>query len=415
MTVKRDSYFIEQVAITNRDGETQEISGAVVSMKYYESVLSPSIAFELLVTDSSGGLYNLINIGDKVELLVGTGKAAMQFNDDNNNTLYVRSISSSTPGSTKDVFLLTLTSLESLVNETSRIVDRYSGKISEIVNKILVNNLKVPGDRLRIDRTINNYQFIGNARKPFNIITWLCKKSITDYGEEGKKGSAGYFFYQDYDGYKFVSVDSIIDGSDESVVQEYVQTEVSQPESAINDRRILNVVFEKNNDLIENLKVGMYSNISYFYNPYSQTSKCYQYDMKNNFDDSIKILEPGSENKIPEGFDNSPSRIMVAVLDQGTLDRDGGITQNLPQEQGFYQSQSVVRYNLIFSQTVSITVTCNPTLRIGDKIKCKFLSSQEGEDDVRSGSYIISELAHQFFDNSAYTGIKLIRDSYGGE
>lgn len=415
MTVKRDSYFIEQIAITNRDGETQEISGAVVSMKYYESVLSPSIAFELLVTDSSGGLYNLINIGDKVELLVGTGKAAMQFNDDNNNALYVRSISSSTPGSTKDVFLLTLTSLESLVNETSRIVDRYSGKISEIVNKILVDNLKVSTDRLRIDSTINNYQFIGNARKPFNIITWLCKKSITDYGKEGKKGSAGYFFYQDYDGYKFVSVDSIIDGSDESKVQEYVQTEVSQPESKINDRRILNVVFEKNNDLIENLKVGMYSNISYFYNPYSQTSKCYQYNMKNNFDDSIKILEPGSENKIPEGFDNSPSRIMVAVLDQGTLDRDGGITQNLPQDQGFYQSQSVVRYNLIFSQTVSITVACNPTLRIGDKIKCKFLSGQEGEDDVRSGSYIVSELAHQFFDNSAYTGLKLIRDSYGGE
>ena len=415
MTVKRDSYFIEQIAITNRDGETQEISGAVVSMKYYESVLSPSIAFELIVTDSSGGLYNLINIGDKVELLVGTAKAAMQFNDDNNNTLYVRSISNSIPGSTKDVFLLTLTSLESLVNETSRIVDRYSGKISEIVNKILVDNLKVSTDRLRIDSTINNYQFIGNARKPFNIITWLCKKSITDYGEEGKKGSAGYFFYQDYDGYKFVSVDSIIDGSDGSVVQEYVQTEVSQPESKINDRRILNVVFEKNNDLIENLKVGMYSNISYFYNPYSQTSKCYQYNMKNNFDDSIKILEPGSENKIPEGFDNSPSRIMVAVLDQGTLDRDGGITQNLPQDQGFYQSQSVVRYNLIFSQTVSITVACNPTLRIGDKIKCKFLAGQEGEDDVRSGSYIVSELAHQFFDNSAYTGLKLIRDSYGGE
>jgi len=415
MTIKRDSYFIEQIAITNRDGETQEISAAVVSMKYYESILSPSIAFELLVTDSSGGLYNLINVGDKVQLLVGTGKAAMEFNDDNNNSLYVRSISSSTPGSTKDVFVLTLTSLESLINETSRIVDRYSGKISGIVNKILVENLKISSERLRIDQTINNYQFIGNARKPFNIITWLCKKSITDYGREGREGSAGFFFYQDYDGYKFVSVDNIISGSNQSKVVEYFQSEVSQSLSNINDNRILNVVFEKNNDLIENLKVGMYSNISYYYNPYSQNSRSYQYNMSDNFDSSIKILEPGSENKIPEGFDNSPSRIMVAVLDQGTLDRDGGITQNLPQDQAFYQSQSVVRYNLIFSQTVSITVACNPTLRIGDRIKCTFLAGREGEDDVRSGHYIVSELAHQFFDNSAYTGIKLIRDSYGGQ
>lgn len=415
MTVKRDAYFIEQVLITNRNGESQEISQVVVSMKYYESVLSPSIAFEFLVTDSSGGLFNLINVGDKVQIKLGTGKGLMEFTDDNNKTLYVRSISSSTPGSTKDVFFMTLTSYESLLNETTRIVDRYDGKISGIVRKIFKETLNISEDRFLTHETLNNYQFIGNARKPFHVITWLCKKSITSFGEEGKKGSAGYFFYQDYDGYKFVSIDSIIDGRNESPSQEYIQTEVSQPESKINDRRILNVVFEKNNDLIENLKVGMYSNISYFYDPYKQSSKCYQYDLKNNYDQGIKILEPGSQNKIPEGFDSSPSRIMVAVLDQGTLDRDGGITQNLPQDQAFYQSQSVVRYNLIFSQTVSITVSCNPTLRIGDKIRCKFLAGRDGEDDVRSGYYIIAELAHQFFDNSAYTGIKLIRDSYGGE
>lgn len=407
MSAKRDSYFIQNVTIGD-----QEISSSVVVAKYYESILSPSVAIELIVTDTSGSVYNNINVGDTALVRIGTPRGLLEFDEE--KTLYVRSISSSSPGSTKDVFMLTLTSYQSLINETSRIVERYNGKISGIVEKILKEKLKTT--EYNIEKTANNYTFIGNARKPFHVLTWLCKKSIPESSMgtvEGEDGSAGYFFYQTYDGYHFVSVDSICSGKSGEPVQSYFQSEVSQPDSDINDKRILNVVFKKNNDLIENLKVGMYSNISYFYEPYTQTSKCLQYNLEDNYGEKVKLLESDSIYNAPEGFENSPSRIMVSVIDQGTLDQSGGISNEFPQDQARYQSQAVTRYNLIFSQTVSITVLCNPTLRVGDVLNCTFLGGEDGNDNVRSGRYIVAELAHEFKNNSAYTGIELIRDSYG--
>lgn len=409
MAKKFDSYFIDSVTIGD-----QELAQVVVGLKYYESILSPSISLEIILVDSSGQIYNQIKVGDRAAIRIRSSEGSLEFDGD--NALYVRRISGSSPGSTKDVMTLTLTSYQSLVNETSRVVEKYSGKISNIVNKILTEKLKTRN--IFIEDTANNYSFIGNARKPFHVLTWLCKKSIPQNsfsGKDGIDGSAGYFFYQDANGYKFVSVDTICSGNNPSNLSEtpkYIQSEVSQPDSDTNRRRILNVVFKKNNDLIENLKVGMYSNISYFYNIYDQTTKCYQYNLEDNYGTKVATLSQDSVYNAPEGVKDSPSRIMLSVLDQGTLDPTSGISNEFPQDQTKYQSQAVSRYNLIFSQTVSITVYCNTNLRVGDVIDCEFISGPDGKDTVRSGKYIISELAHQFSDNSAYTGIELIRDSY---
>ena len=59
-----------------------------------------------------------------------------------------------------------------------------------------------------IDETSNNYNFIGNVRKPLYTINWLAKKSIPI--SDGKKGqSAGFMFYETSEGYHFKSIDSL--------------------------------------------------------------------------------------------------------------------------------------------------------------------------------------------------------------
>ncbi len=84
-----------------------------------------------------------------------------------------------------------------------------------------------------------------------------------------------------------------------------------------------------------------------------------------------------------------------------------------------YQSQSIARYNLAFSQLLNITVPLNLNLTVGDVIKLDFGNitldeSKKGlRDDLKSGNYLIKELSHLFETNQGYTGLKLIRDSYG--
>ena len=90
---------------------------------------------------------------------------------------------------------------------------KYTGKISDIVSSIL--NSTVASDssdrNTDIETTQNTYSFIGNSRKPFHTITWLAKKAIPEQGGgiTNTEGTAGFFFYEDRDGYKFVSVDSL--------------------------------------------------------------------------------------------------------------------------------------------------------------------------------------------------------------
>ena len=409
------SYQIKKVIVGQYD-----ITEGISAFAYYESILSPAISIELVVIDSEGLLSggrrggNGILGGELCSIEVNTPNGGLEF-----ETLYLRQISNSTPSSTNNIFVLTLTTPEALINETSRCCKRYDGKISDIVLKIAGETFLNDSERtFNVEDTANTYSFIGNARKPFHTITWLAKKSIPKGGRgvRDDQGSAGFFFYEDRFGYKFVSVDTLCDRTSDNPILKYYQSEATDPNE--DDKfSILNYTYETNYDLLENLRLGMFSNLNYFWNAFSLTTKCYQYDLNNNYSEKIKTLEDSASLfNVPLGLENSPSRIMVAVLDSGTLQRDGKIPDDtFSQDQAKYQAQSVVRYNLIFSQSVSITISSNVTLKVGDVINCKFLLPNSGEDLIRSGNYLIAELSHQFTDGNGYTGLRLVRDSYSGD
>ena len=414
-----NSYKIEKFEVGDYD-----IRESVSQLKYYESVLSPAITFEAVIAENDGILSGNRGGGGlkggelaKIKINGPTGGSSpLEFNN-----LYLRKISSVTPDSRTNVYILTFTTAGALINETSRCSMKYTGKISDIVSSIL--NSTVASDSsidTDIETTQNTYSFIGNARKPFHTITWLAKKAIPQQGGgiTNTQGTAGFFFYEDRDGYKFVSVDSLISGdfSENAGTLTYEQTDSKEP---TDDGRykILSYSYDTNFDLLENLRLGMFSNINYFYSPFDQTTQCYQYNLKDSYAGQIKTLDPAADPyAVPLGLDESPSRVMVAILDQGTLEPTGKIEEleTVSQDQPKYQAQAVVRYNLLFSQTVSITVPSNLTLKIGDTITCNFITAGAKPDTIRSGKYLVAELSHQFSDNKGYTGLRLIRDSYGG-
>ena len=75
-----------------------------------------------------------------------------------------------------------------------------------------------------------------------------------------------------------------------------------------------------------------------------------------------------------------------------------------------------MRYNLLVTQLLSITVPCNTDLRAGDIITCQFpkISRQDTRfDEETTGKYIIKELCHHFDPDRSFTSMKLVRDSFG--
>lgn len=424
MSVNNTSYHINRFDVGDYD-----ISENIAYLKYYESVLSPSIIFEVVIAENDGilsgtrGGGGLLG-GEECLIDISTSSSgnddASKFKFLERGRLYLRQIVSGDPSSQNNVYTLIITTAGALINETSRCSHRYEGKISDIVGTIASNTFLNYGEssvsEFEVEETENEYAFIGNARKPFHTITWLAKKSIPSGGSgtNNTSGSAGYFFYEDRDGYKFKSVDSLCNPEDD-VIPTYEQSALSQPNQD-NRYKILSASFDTNTDILENLRLGMFSNVNYFWNAFDQTTQCYQYNLQDSYGTKIKTLEStASPYTVPLGLEESPSRIMFSILDTGSLEKTGFIEnqENYIQNQPKYQAQAVVRYNLIFSQTVTITIPINTTLRIGNVINCRFLQTGgDGIDTLRSGNYLIAEISHQFSDNAAYTGLKLIRDSY---
>ena len=71
-----------------------------------------------------------------------------------------------------------------------------------------------------------------------------------------------------------------------------------------------------------------------------------------------------------------PSRIFSQVIDRGTIDPDVSTEKNADPTK--YQAQSAMRYNVLVTQLLSVTVPCNTDLRAGDIITCQFPKLSRG-------------------------------------
>ena len=445
MSLNKSIY--EEILIESRDGErTVDIAPGVVLLEYFEDIFSPTITARVRVINTGdsmspkdatdpkktdgekqsiynglplrGGERVIIKILDKGKSYSGGEKDGIDFAKDVKKYMYVSSITDVISETQRESFLLNLVSREAITNETTRVFRKYTGPISESVRNIVGETLVSKLDDESVNTSSNKYSFIGNNRKPFSVITWLASKAVP---ESSGDGTAGFLFYQTQDGFQFRSIDDMIQ---QDSVATYVYTEVTK--SSIernNDYRILKYSVDKNQDLLKKLRLGTYSSQRMFFNPNTFTFTTPDQGKFRLQDDKIKNLGkkkvkselPKISDEAERTLDDLPTRILSGVIDIGTMDQ--GVSQEENADPSKYQSQAIMRYNVLFTQTISMTVPCNTDLRAGNIITCEFpkISRKDSAelDPDTSGKYIIKELCHHFDPDGSYTSMKLIRDTFG--
>lgn len=437
MSIKRSEF--EQLTLESNDqSRTIDISNGVLTIDYYEDIFSPIITARIKVANTGStvknekfgenqSIYNGLPLrgGERVAMKIAgnsTSNPGLNFSTSSKDYLYVSSITDVISESNRESFTLNLVSREAITNETVRVPIKFKpeSKISESVRKILTDYLKA--DKIgTIDETSNKYGFIGNMRKPFTILIWLASKGVPASSGDA---SAGFFFYQTVDGFQFRSIDSLI-AQPKKQTYVYSPTTVNydnEGKKQENDFKILNYLTTKNQNLIEKLRLGTYASHRMFFDPLN--FKFSDYDKgKFTLKDYVKNMNMGGEDlKLPkissssnQSLGESPSRMITAILDRGTMDKD--VSTDLNSNPDLYQSQALMRYNILFTQTVNVMIPSNTNLRAGDLIECLFPRNTESDtkdhDPEQSGLYMIKELCHHFDAENSYTSLKLIRDTYG--
>jgi len=436
----KDKSIYELFTIKSNDGsKTIDLRGAIVAFSYFENVFSPMLTAQIIVattgnviTDEDGdktSIYNGLPLrgGEKVSIKIPANSGNnvdLEFTEEKGNELYVGSITNITIKAEKELFTLNLVSREAITNETQRVGKKFpvtepiSDSVKEIIKEYLLSEKEVD-----VDETQNPYGFIGNLKKPFTIITWLAAKSVPG-NVGGESATAGYFFFETKEGYHFRSIDSLIAQPPYEIEYTYSPNVVDNQDPDA-DFKILSYETTYNQNLIQNLERGAYCSYRMYYNPYSmsfttpeqglfQVSKSAE-KMENLGKDFEVFLPPvDKENK---SLAEVPSRMITGVLDFGTLERKGSRQNKKNADPMEYHSQSMMRYNTLFTQQVEATIPLNTNLCCGSIIKCKFAKITTDKtkiiDDEQSGLYMIKELVHYYEGRGSFTKLKLIRDTMG--
>ena len=420
--------------IISLDGKSFDISNSIVEFDYFEDILQQSVTATMKIVSSFSYVNQLpIRGGEKVELNIMSSFGDTIFEGD--NALYVYKVSDWNTQRMVEECTIHLTSLEHFSNQSTRCVKKYQFKtIDTHVEDILKNTLQTKKD-VKIEPTANSYTFIGNTKKPFYTLSWLGSKSISVHTKksgvsgEGKyaesKGTAGFLCYENYDGYHYRSIDSLVantqiqnNSSDREPKFSYSYTgKVIEAGKLRNNVTILNYNLSKNIDLRKALTVGMYNNQFYYYDTRKNVLSLYNYKLKDEIGDATKL---GNEESITvnSDFASVPTRTMLRTSDHGTLDPSGSLTESQSDSGGdAILAKSMSRINLLFTQALNILVPLNVKLKVGDLIYCEFPLVQGGQstevDDQMSGNYVVRQLRHHFSNGQNSTSLTLMRDSYG--
>ena len=424
------------ILITSNEDQSKQVDlvGGLISIAYFENLMSDTLRATITFTDTGTGSSDKIKESILEGLpIVGQEKVVLKFEDNNKITIgdkpelvmYVNKVTPISDDTRKTQIQLDLVSAEFIRNEKARITKRYDGKISDHVKQLLTDGnsigLKTKKDISDIDETLNNYNYIGNNKKPFYIINWLSRKAIS--AKNQKKGkSAGYFFFETADGFHFKSIDSLF-------AQEQKKSIIFNESPGIPegyDLKALEYTKDNNVNVQNKLKMGAYSTRTILFDPFTTFYEVVTPNAATDEDD----LKLGGKKlpKLNDEFNNEETnkeftRTTYYLLDKGTL-ATGDTTQQLEKkdEQNFeYKdilNQSIMRYNQFFASTANVTIPGDFSLHAGEMVYLDVpqLEEKKGENVSKqnSGLYIIAGLTHYIHvTEGTFTKLSLARDSFG--
>ena len=405
---------IYEVLTISKDGKEEPLQGKTVNFNYYESLYSPVVSGNLTYVDAGRSTEdkkdNLTSIKDglpitaleDLKVKIQTSFGTIDFTKD---PFKVTSSPIMHQESNRQTVLLTFVNEKELRNSEVPVFDRYVGRISDSIRKILQQKLQISNDKIDIEPTKNSYGFVGKGRGALNIILDLCRRSVP------VKGDAGYFFYQTQDGFNYKSIDSLL-SQDPKQKYLYYGALRSNVENSDNDFNVLLAPkVKKDQDITKALKDGTYVNRNIFFNPqtFEHSEVVFSVDK-----DGVKKTLGGD---LPIKTDELKSFVKTNhhILDIGSFEVQNQIPNNDPRE---WQATSTMRYNLLHSIVMEIQIPCNSELRAGDVIELEIESIKEDmvqspSDEQQSGKYLILHLCHHFDSLRSFTSLTLVRDSYG--
>ena len=418
-----------------------EIGELVFGFTYYEDITKPFISANLNINDSGSNLIGSgsgpITGGELVEIDVEGPD-----NKDYSYTFKVYRVGDRINSGKIQNYNLGLISAEALDDPQTRIKKTLSGRPDEIVRQVL-NEEGLNTAKQYIADPCDNYKtIIPKNLTPFAICAKLQDQSIpTGAGGKGdgegaetvdgkySEGTAGFFFFENFNGYNFRSIDSLMDlkgkmGLNNAGQDSTVKT--FQDSAGLElDTTLLDVHFTSEINLMQGLRTGAYALRCQYYNFSTGDYDESTYSAAKSWS---KLAHLGSQDGLTPGQQSlakRPTRIVSAILDdesyysgQDAAANDLAFKDRTPET----LPQAISRNYLLNTQGLRVVVPGNLQLVVGNVVRVNLqnMSTQsdreiESVDQEHCGFYLVTALSRSYstIDKRVTTMLSLKRDSYG--
>ena len=433
---------------SNTDDTTVDLRGSGTPIiEYRESIFMPYVEITAYIIDTGNTLPADDGADSGVGLLdagLAQGTETILFNIEDefgnkinftrNDDLRVASVMGNEQGFSSNSFQLKIVSKEAFDNTLlkTRCNNKFSGRISDIARAIIRENLKSPKwQSMNTDETLNDYHAWGEDRTPFEMLLDMQLLAIpniqTSKGKTARGNTAGYLFWQTATGYQFKSLDKLFDLTDKTVPR-YIENSKGDESLPFGyDGKILWANMSQSIDALGQFETGAWGTQIHVFNDVDKTYqvKDIQSSGKGNgilagrhlpkinndyLDDDGKPL-PTAKKKVRQAVGQTVVG-MDSLKDQ--VEKFDKINYNVED----IISQANQNYRQKMSVSAEIVIAADFSLNAGDLIYCEFpeLSTKVttiGSRTRKSGIYMIADLCHYGDRGNAFTGLHLVRDSYG--
>ena len=409
------SYELDAATLYDINGGATDIKNLIVEFNIYESMFQPFVTGNLIINDATNLLNSLPIVGqEELELKFRTRGAEKPESMVDFSLHRLRVVGVKDRLQTKDkviLYRLELASKESMKNVQMRLSKAYEDTPSEIVKKILKNELKTK-KKVFVEPTRDNRKYVVPNLYPFKAIQTLAKTSTSK-----ETGQNRYVFYENADGFHFRTIQSHFTDANGDPVQpvQFFRYFPATFDSGIaaQHQNISELKVNNNQDQLKRSIEGAYASKQFIHDITKKEVRQVNYNhfedfRKNEHLENINASGPVYSRTAEDEFDNtlndfSDNRIIVSGKSSYLHSRDDTDLQDYMPEVNKIPSVRAIAYN---NRTVNIEFIAPgiSDFRVGDVVdifipKNRPLRESEKtrtdqQDKYLSGRYLITSLRH---------------------
>jgi hypothetical protein len=407
------------------------IKNLAVEISYYEDIMNNSVSGHILMSDSISLIDRLSLSGG--EFLKLSFKKTQNSTAEINKYFRVYRVSERLLNNPEtENYTLHFCSEELFLSEQIKVSKGYSGKkISDMVEDILVDKLKIDKNSCNIQETDGLYDFVIPYKKPYEAINWLA-----NYARAKNGIGADYLFYENRLGFHFASLQNLFKQEAKNSYSYIPRNVGGQLDLQRNMIGIKSYTFLDTFDSLYGTTTGAFANKLISVDPLTRSYNVTNFDYIKDYHNKVNKLNNFPViNNLKNRFGKTQNqnydavqKVMITNANQqkalGIQEKPWTVANDIKAET--YVPYRTAQLSLAHYSRIKLALSGDPFLTVGKTVNIRLPSSRsnsdgsglnEGQKDLyNSGKYLITAVRHIINLNQKYeTVIEVAKDSYGDQ